>query len=350
MIRFMKALVLEQYNKLVYKDVPEPGCGLGEVLVAVKACGICGSDVHGMDGSSGRRQPPLIMGHEAAGLIAEVGEGVQRWKPGQRVTFDSTIYCGDCWYCRRGDINLCDHRRVLGVSCDEYRRDGAFAEYVAVPARILYALPEGMSFTQATMVETLTIAVHAVRRASVDIHDCAVVIGAGNVGLLALQVLKSVGCEPLIAVDVDPARLETARRLGADLVINSGDVDVGREVRRHVPRGADVAVEAAGIPASVRDAVASVRKGGRLALVGNLSPTVDFPLQSVVSREIDVNGSCASSGEYPTCLDLMARGVVDVGALISATAPLAEGAAWFQRLYRGEPGLLKVVLVPQEGE
>ena len=187
------------------------------------------------------------------------------------------------------------------------------------------------------------------RRTSVDIHDCAVVIGAGNVGLLALQVLKSAGCNPLIVVDVDPARLETASRLGADVVINSGNADVGPEVRRHVPRGADVAVEAVGIEASIRDAVACLRKGGRLTLVGNLSPTVDFPLQSVVAREIHVNGSCASSGEYPTCVDLIARGVVDVGALISATAPLAEGATWFQRLYRGEPELLKVVLAPKEG-
>jgi L-iditol 2-dehydrogenase len=330
----MKALVLEKYNSFAYKDVPDPPVGPAEVLVTVKACGICGSDVHGMDGSSGRRQPPIIMGHEAAGLIAEVGAGVEGWKTGQRVTFDSTIYCGTCWHCRRGEINLCDNRRVLGVSCDEYRQHGAFAEYVAVPAHILYKLPDEVSFAQAAMVEALSVAVHAVRRTAVDINDSAVVVGAGTIGLLAVQVLRACGCAPVIVVDIDPAKLEWARRLGADQVIDSRNAEVGREVRKHVARGADVAVEAVGVAASVRDAVASLRKGGQLTLVGNLSPAVDFPLQSVVTRG----------------LDLIARGAVDVDAMISATAPLAEGAAWFERLYRGEPGLMKVVLVPKEGE
>ena len=346
MMKFVKALVLEEYNRFAYKDVPDPAFGPGEVLVAVKACGICGSDVHGMDGSSGRRQPPIIMGHEAAGLIAEVGAGVEGWKPGQRVTFDSTIYCGTCWHCRRGEINLCDNRRVLGVSCDEYRQDGAFAEYVAVPARILYALPDGVSFTQAAMVEALSVAVHGFRRTPLDLNDSALVLGAGNIGLLVLQVLKSVGCSPVIVADIDPARLELARKLGADLVINSKDMQVGQEVRRHVARGVDVAVEAVGIEDSLRDAVSALRKGGSLTVIGNLAPSAIFPVQAVVTRELNVNGSCASRGEYPTCLDLIARGSVDVDALISASAPLVEGAAWFRRLYRGEPGLMKVVLKP----
>src|SRR5579871_6068868 len=141
----MKALVLRQYHQLDYTDVPEPECGRDEVLVRVKACGICGSDVHGLDGSTGRRRPPLIMGHEAAGVIAATGPGVGEWKPGDRVTFDSTIFCGDCAACRRGQVNLCRHRRVLGVSCEEYRQDGAFAEFVVVPARILHRLPDAIS-------------------------------------------------------------------------------------------------------------------------------------------------------------------------------------------------------------
>ena len=342
----MKALVLEEYNRFAFKEVPDPHPGPGAVLIAVKACGICGSDVHGMDGSTGRRQPPIIMGHEAAGVIKEVGADVEGWKPGQRVTFDSTIYCGTCWHCRRGEINLCDDRRVLGVSCDEYRQDGAFAEYVAVPARILYALPDGVDFPRATLVEALSIAVHGVRRIPVELNDCALVVGAGTIGLLAVQVLKAFGCNPVIAVDLDKGKLEWARRLGADVAINSGDQDVVREVHKYASRGADVAVEAVGVAASIQDAIAALRKGGHLTLIGNLAPSVEFPLQSVVTREIGVNGSCASSGEYPTCLELIGRGAVDVDAMISATAPLAEGATWFQRLYRGKSGLMKVVLIP----
>ena len=142
----MKALVLEEYNKLVYKDMPVPEIGEKEVLVQVKACGICGSDVHGMDGSSGRRHTPLIMGHEASGIIVKKGAGVRGFAEGDRVTFDSTIYCGECYFCRQGLINLCDDRRVLGVSPKEYRQHGAFADFVAVPAHILYQLPEGLSF------------------------------------------------------------------------------------------------------------------------------------------------------------------------------------------------------------
>jgi L-iditol 2-dehydrogenase len=342
----MKALVLEQYNRFAFEEVPEPELAGGEVLIEVKACGICGSDVHGMDGSTGRRQPPVIMGHEAAGLIAKVGEQVEGWESGQRVTFDSTIYCGVCRHCRRGEINLCDNRRVLGVSCDEYRHNGAFAEYVAVPSRILYPLPEAVSFAQAAMVEALSIAVHGVGRAAARLSDSALVVGAGNIGLLAVQVLKAAGCRPVMAADVDGGRLARARQLGADIAIDSREQDVGSVVRRHVAGGVDVAVEAVGIGAAVKDAVAALRKGGTLSLIGNVSPTVEFPLQSVVTREISVNGSCASRGEYPACLDLIARGVVDVDSMISATAPLAEGAAWFERLYRREPGLMKVILLP----
>ena len=137
----MKALVLAEYNQFIYKDVPEPKIGPRDVLVQVKACGICGSDVHGMDGSTGRRVPPLIMGHEASGIIADIGQEISGWQIGDRVTFDSTMYCGSCYFCRQGRINLCDNRRVLGVSCDEYRQHGAFAEYVAIPQHILYPLP-----------------------------------------------------------------------------------------------------------------------------------------------------------------------------------------------------------------
>src|ERR1700722_20562859 len=137
----MKALLLSQYNQLDIADLPVPVPGVEEILVRVAACGICGSDVHGYDGNSGRRIPPIVMGHEAAGVIAAVGEGVTGYRAGDRVTFDSTVYCGICEFCRRGEVNLCDARQVVGVSCGDYRRAGAFAEYVTVPERILYRRP-----------------------------------------------------------------------------------------------------------------------------------------------------------------------------------------------------------------
>ncbi|MGQ9575632.1 MAG: galactitol-1-phosphate 5-dehydrogenase [Thermoguttaceae bacterium] len=343
----MKALVLVEYNRLEIREVPEPEPAADEVLVEVKACGICGSDVHGMDGSTGRRRPPIIMGHEASGVIARVGPEVRGWSPGDRVTFDSTISCGRCRFCSAGFMNLCDHRRVLGVSCEEYRRDGAFAERVAVPQQILYRLPEGLGFHRAAVAEPLSIAAHAVHRTRIRLADTAVVVGAGMIGLLALQLLRVAGCARVFAVDIDPARLELARRLGAEETFQAGQVDVSAEVlRRTAGRGADVAIEAVGLGPSVQAAAACLRKGGQLTLVGNLAPTVELPLQAVVTRELTLSGSCASCGEYPACLEMLARGTIDADPLISAVAPLDEGPAWFARLYQKEESLLKVILEP----
>jgi len=343
----VKALVLADYARLVYQDVPEPEAGPQDVLVQVRACGICGSDVHGMDGSTGRRIPPVIMGHEAAGVIAALGSAVGGWRLGDRVTFDSTIYCGECFYCRRGLINLCDNRRVLGVSCDEYRRDGAMAEYVAVPQHVLYRLPDAVSFVQAATVEPLSIAVHAVGRTPVSIADTALVIGAGAVGLCVVQVLRVAGCGQIIAVDLDRTRLELACRLGADAGLHAKEDDVVAEVLKlTAQRGADVALEVVGFSQTINLAIACLRKGGCLTLVGTYAQTAELPLQSVVYRQLSLNGTVASNGEYPACLDLIARSAVEMDALVSAVVPLADGADWFERLHRAEAGLMKVILTP----
>jgi L-iditol 2-dehydrogenase len=341
----MKALTLTEYKNLVYGDAPDPRIAADEVLVRVRACGICGSDVHGMDGSTGRRRPPIIMGHEAAGVIEEVGSKVTDWKKGDRVTFDSTVFCGSCWFCRRGQINLCDHRRVLGVSCEDYRQHGAFAEYIALPQRILYALPDAVTFEQAAMVEPVSIAVHAVEITPISLGDTAVVVGAGMVGLLVVQALRAAGCGKIIAVDLEQNKLTLAQELGADVGLKADACDVAKEVRSQTHgRGADVAVEVVGFSSTFNTAVASLRKGGALTMVGNISPSAEIPLQLVVTRQLRLSGSCSSNGEYPACLDLLARRAIRTEALVSATPPLAEGAAWFNRLYAHEPGLLKVIL------
>ncbi len=274
----MKALVLTAYNHLEIQDWPRPEIAGDEVLLRVAACGICGSDIHGMDGSTGRRQPPIIMGHEAAGTIVAVGPEVCDWTAGDRVTFDSTIYCGRCWHCRRGEINLCDHRRVLGVSCDDYRRHGAFAEFVAVPQRVLYRLPAEVAFVHAALVEPLSIALHGVARSRVTIGDTAVVVGTGMIGLLVVQALRAAGCGRIYGVDVDGHRLQMACQFGADEGFRSDACDVKAEIiRRTGGRGADLALEAVGGTATVQLAMACLRKGGQLTLVGNLAPTGRVP-------------------------------------------------------------------------
>lgn len=343
----MKALVLKAHRRFAVEDLPTPVPGEDEVLVRVRACGICGSDVHGIDGSTGRRIPPIVMGHEAAGEIARVGAGVSGWKPGDRVTFDSTVYCGRCWHCRRGEVNLCDQRRVIGVSCAEYRRDGAFAEFVAVPARTLYRLPDAITFEQAALVEAVSVAVHAVGRTPLAPGASVLVVGTGMIGLLIVQVLRARGFTSIIAVDVDEGRLAMARRFGAERTFVSGAASVADRVRESTEgRGADAAFEVVGIAATLALAVGCVRKGASITLVGNLSPSVELPLQALVTRQLTLIGTCASSGEYPACLELISSGKVDVTAFVSAAATLQEGPGWFDRLYAGEKGLMKVLLRP----
>lgn len=334
----MKALLMNQYKSLEYVDVPTPRIqGDHDVLVKVHAVAICGSDVHGFDGSTGRRIPPIIMGHEASGEVVSTGTAVTTCSQGDRVTFDSTIYCGTCRFCRSGDVNLCDHRRVLGVSCDEYRQDGAFAEYVLVPDHIIYHVPDGLSFEEASLAEPAAVAAHAVRITPIGLDETVAVVGSGLIGLLLIQILRASTCGKIIAFDTDPARRESARFFGADEALDPS--------QEH-SRKADRVFEAVGVAASLHTAIDIVQKNGSVTLIGNVSPSVDLPLQRVVNRQLSLFGSCAIAGEYPIVLDLMARGKIDVKPLISAVAPLQEGQLWFERLYNREAGLLKVVLQP----
>jgi L-iditol 2-dehydrogenase len=381
----MQALLLSEYRKLELVSMDRPVVGPRDVLVRVAACGICGSDVHGYDGSSGRRIPPIVMGHEASGTVVEAGAAVSRATVGDRVTFDSTVYCGECDACRSGQVNLCPRRRVLGVSCDEYRQHGAFAEFVAVPQHILHALPPELPFEQAALIEPVSVALHAVDLLRIKHGERAVVVGSGMIGLLVIQALRVAGCSEVIAIDIDEGRLELAAELGATTTINStngawktggwiraeSELPVPQdpahrsggsaEPRAQAPttsvavqavmelthgRGADVAAEVVGNAGAISTAIRSVTRGGRVVLVGNISPEVPLPLQVVVSRELTLLGSCASAGEYPRAIDLVAGGQIRVAPLISARAPLAEGPQWFDRLYAREPGLMKVVLQP----
>jgi L-iditol 2-dehydrogenase len=343
----VKALVLKEYNHFSYEDVALPEVGTDDVLIQVKACGICGSDVHGVDGSTGRRIPPIIMGHEASGVIERVGSAVSEWKVGDRVTFDSTVVTRPDFYSQKGIFNLSDYRKVLGVSCDEYRQHGAFAEYVAVPQSTLYRLPEGLSFEQAAMTEPVSVAFHAVSLVPSEINDSAVVVGCGMIGLFVVQALRIKGCGKIIAIDLDPSRLDLALKFGADHALKSDDANVVETVRSLTHgRGADLAIEVVGITPTVNLAINSVRKGGKISVVGNFSEKVEIPLRTLVTRQLTIVGSCASAGEYPACLDMIASGRVKVDEMMSAVVPLAEAPTWFERLYRGEPGLMKVIVKP----
>jgi len=343
----MKALVLEQYNKLVYKDVPDPVITENDVLVKVMACGICGSDVHGLDGSTGRRIPPMIMGHEASGIIAETGTSVTNWKKGDRVTFDSTVYPLNDWFTLQGNYNLSDNREVLGVSPGTYKRDGAFAEYIVIPQHILYKIPDNVTFEQAAMVEAVAVALHSINIAGLKTGDTCLVTGAGMIGIFIIKLLKISGASKVIAVDINEARLAAALKAGADYAFLFSDESLNEKIISLTnSRGADISFEAVGKSESVNSAIDSTRKGGKVILVGNVSPKVEFPLQKVVTRELKVLGSCAIRGEYDVVLNLLQSEKITVDDMISVVAPLSEGALWFSKLYSRKEDLNKVILVP----
>ncbi len=341
----MKSLLLKEYLQLELADLPQPEPGLNEVLIRVAACGICGSDVHGYDGTSGRRIPPIVMGHEAAGVIAATGPGVTSFQTGDRVTFDSTVYCGECPFCFRGEANLCDNRQVIGVSCGDYRRAGAFAEFIAIPERILYRLPDAMSFPEAAMLEAVSVALHAVHLSGSLQGQTALVVGAGMIGLLTMQAARAAGCARVIIADIDETRLNLARSLGVDEALCRSGAELTREIlQRTNGLGVDIVLEAVGRNETIATSIDCVRKGGTVTLIGNITPEVTLPLQKVVSRQIRLQGSAASAGEYPEAIELVASGKIQVKPLITAVAPLEEGPRWFERLYAHEPNLMKIVL------
>ena len=215
-----------------------------------------------------------------------------------------------------------------------------------MPESVLYHLPDSLSFEKAAMTEPVSVAFHATNLIPNEINDSAVVVGAGMIGLFVIQALRLKGYGTIIAIDLDQSRLDMALEFGADYALKSGDDTVEQVKKLTHGRGADAAFEVVGLTPTVNLAISAVRKGGRVGLVGNFSPKVELPLQAVVSRQITLYGSCASAGEYPACLEMIASGKVRVDEMMSAVVPLTDAASWFDRLHKGEPGLMKVIVAP----
>jgi L-iditol 2-dehydrogenase len=343
----LKALIYTKPYCFEYSEFPDPVPADDEVLIRVKACGICGSDVQGFTGKTGRRIPPLIMGHEAAGIIEEVGCNVKGFKKGDRVCFDSTVYCIKCEACRKGLYNRCKTRQVLGVSTPEFKRHGAFAEYVAVPYWIASKIPDNMSFVNSALLEPVSIGMHAANRTPMLPDDTVVVIGAGTIGLFILQACSLRGAARIIVVDINEFRLDVAKRLGADIIINPLKSNLREMVFAETQdKGANVTFEAVGFAQTFKDAVSVTKTGGYLVAVGNLEKVAEFDLQELVARELTFTGSYASSVEFRDCIDLVAAGSINVEPLISDVLPLEDGPAAFERLLKAEENLLKIVLEP----
>ena len=250
-----------------------------------------------------------------------------------------------------GRVNLCTNREVLGVSTPVFHRDGAMAEYVVVPWWITYRLPDSVSFEEAALIEPASVGLHAARITPVEMNDVVAVVGAGQIGLFAMQGVRVRGAGKIVVLDVKEERLALARRLGADVTINPSSADVTAEMQRTVGRtmgqsGADAVLEAVGTETTVTLALGLTKPGGHVTLIGNITPRIQVSLQDIVLRELTIRGSCAVAGEYRASLDLMAAGRIQAKPLISRIMPLAEGQQAFDTLHRGEPGLMKIVLQP----
>ena len=339
----MKALVFEGAWQMPLREVEAPQPGPHDVIVSVQAVGICGSDVHGYMGITGRRLPPVVMGHEFGGIVSAVGERATRAAVGQKVIVQPLITCGQCTNCRAGLPNICLNRSGLGMMSTH----GAMAEAVRVPEQLLYPMPEGMAWEQSALVEPLAVALRAVNQTPLTLMGTVVIIGAGTIGLLTLLAAKLRGAGTVIVTDLSPHRLELASQLGADVVVNVREADPVAAVHAQTDgQGAQAVIEAVGVAASVKQSLAVVRTGGHITWIGNSEAEVPLNMQQVVTRELTIRGTYGFAEEFGRSIQAIHSGRVDVTPLIERTAPLADGPQLMHDLAKGTLDVAKVVLRP----
>jgi L-iditol 2-dehydrogenase len=338
----MRALVFAGPGEMPLCDHPDPVPAAGEVVVAVRAAGICGSDVHGFLGVTGRRRPGVVMGHEAAGDVVELGPGVTSVRVRDRVVLRSILSCGRCERCRRGQPNVCMDRRGMGMHFD-----GAYAERIAVAESLLLPMPDTMTYEDGALVEPLAVAMHAVNITPFALMDFVVVLGAGPIGLLAVLAARLRGAGSIVVTDRSAHRLAVARSLGADLTIDVSTQDPVEVVMNATAgRGADAVLEAVGVGATAAQSIRLARYGGHVTWIGNSAPTAELPMQDLVTRELTLRGSYGFTQEFEAAADALAAGTVDARRLIERLAPLEEGSELFRELGAGELDAVKVVLQP----
>lgn len=338
----MRALVFDGPGEMPLREHPDPSPAAGEVVIAVRASGICGSDVHGFLGATGRRRVGVVMGHEASGDVVEVGQDVTSVRAGDRVILRSILTCGRCERCRRGQPNLCRERQGMGMHFD-----GAYAERIVVPESLLLAMPDTLSYEDGALVEPLAVAMHAVNITPFALMDFVVVVGAGPIGLMTLLAARLRGAGSIVITDRSPHRLAVAGSLGADLTIDVTAQDpVELVLAATGGRGADAVLEAVGIGATAVQSLRVARAGGHVTWIGNSAPTAELPMQELVTRELTLRGSYGFHEEFEQAADALAAGSIDVRRIIERRAPLDEGSDLFRELGAGELDAVKVVLLP----
>ncbi len=342
----MRAAVLQAPRRLELLTRPTPVARRGEAVVRIAATAVCHTDLEIYTGRHPGVRLPVVMGHEATGVVEAVGDGVARVQPGQAVLLNPIIACGACDSCARGHGNLCRNAGLFGREMD-----GSLAEHVVLPESYLYPLPAHVPLAAATVIETLATVRHAQDRARIAPDESVVVLGQGVAGLLHTQLAKLAGACPVVAVSRSPWKLELARRRHADRVVNSAHEDAVAAVQEATAgRGADVVVDAAGDPALIAPAIEMLAPGGRLLVYGiSHRPVPDFTTFALYFKELTLYGSRAlTPGDFAPAIELVASGAVDVDGFITASYPLERVAAAFEEYERSADSVLRLVIVPHE--
>jgi L-iditol 2-dehydrogenase len=341
----MKAAVLQRMHVMAMEERPRPAPGPGEVLVQVRNVGICGSDVHyythGRIGSFVVDRP-LILGHEMAGVIAALGPGVITRRVGQRVAVEPGVPDRVCEFCRAGRYNLCPNVQFMATP----PVDGAFTEYVVMPADFVYPLPDHVSLEEGALIEPLSVGVYALHRSQLRAGQDVVVLGAGPIGLVTLQVARAAGAGAIYVVDLDAHRLQVARTLGATASIDASREDVQERLAALTEgRGVDIVFEAAGSPKTAALAVHLARRGGRVTMIG-LPPEDNFPypLVAAMAKEVDIVTVFRYANVYPAGLALVAEGRIDLKSLITHRFPLEQAESALQLSDRRADGVIKAMV------
>ncbi|MBX0322135.1 NAD(P)-dependent alcohol dehydrogenase [Halomicroarcula sp. F13] len=328
----MRTAVLVEPTEFELEDRSEPSPGPDDVLVAVRDVGICGSDVHYYEhGRIGDYvvEDPLVLGHESAGEVVEVGENVTGLEPGDRVALEPGVPCRRCAHCKRGDYHLCEDVTFMATP----PHDGAFTEYVAWPSDFAYKLPDSVSTAAGALCEPLSVGIHACRRGDVGTGDTVLITGAGPIGLMVMEAARAAGATDVVVTDVVEEKLSFAEERGADLAVNVAETDLETAVDDYTDGvGADVVVEASGAEPSIRSTLDAVRRGGTVVLVGLADEAnVPFDVLEVIDNEIDVHGSFRYKNTYDAAVDLLADGVVDVEGIVDFESSLDDIDDAFQR-------------------
>ncbi len=337
----MRALVYlgPEQMEIQQWDVPQPKAG--EVRVRSRYVGICGSDVHGFLGTTGRRTAPMVMGHEMSGEISAIGEGVTGLSVGDRVTVQPIFNCGHCTYCKQGLINICAEREFMGtMSCN-----GAFEDEFCVRAENICKLPDNISFEVGALIEPFAVGYRAVKQAMPVEGKTVMICGAGTIGLMVLKVCKLLGAGKIVMIDLSEDRLELARRHGADITIN-GRADIDAELKTYGIRDTiDIAIEAVGATPTVQQSVTYVKNHGQVVWVGNAAPMVTLNMQSVVTREVNIQGTYVYTDEdFKTCIKLLSEQPQDFTGIISEVVALEQATDEFRELSKGAGKKIKVLV------